>query len=124
MRPKKVVLVVDGNVERLSIKKFLIDTHGYRVITASSADEALATLRSKGVNLMAIDLPLVDRKALVSRAMEIDPEVSTAIVSGLTAKVLIDRVKGGVAGKRGPKPRRELSAPMEASVQSEGTAVA
>ena len=45
MRPKKVILCVDDNEQALSVRTFLLETRGYRVITASSSKEALEILQ-------------------------------------------------------------------------------
>jgi CheY-like chemotaxis protein len=42
MRPKKVILCVDFDERELSTTKFMLTTNGYRVLTASTPDEALA----------------------------------------------------------------------------------
>jgi DNA-binding NtrC family response regulator len=43
MRPKTIILCVDENEQELSIMKFTLETNGYRVITAPTADKAIAT---------------------------------------------------------------------------------
>ena len=45
MRPKKTVLVLDGNADMLSLRKFLLETRGYRVLAASTPQEAVGLLR-------------------------------------------------------------------------------
>ena len=34
MRPKKTILCVDDNEQALSVRKFMLETRGYRVLTA------------------------------------------------------------------------------------------
>ena len=42
MRPKKVILCVDDNEQELSVLKFMLATNGYRVLSASNGQEAIA----------------------------------------------------------------------------------
>ena len=35
MRPKKTILCVDDNEQGLAVRKFLLETRGYRVVTAA-----------------------------------------------------------------------------------------
>ena len=41
MRPKKTILCVDDNEQILSVRTFLLETRGYRVIAATNAQQAL-----------------------------------------------------------------------------------
>jgi two-component system response regulator CpxR len=123
MRPKKIILCVDDNEIALSIRKFLLVNRGYFVITASSAEQALAIFRGIEIDVVLTDLimPHMDGNELVRRLKEIDPEAQTIIVSG-TVKVhghanhaeaffpkgspvedLLDRLRVLAIRKRGPK---------------------
>ena len=42
MRPKKVILCVDDNEQELSVLKFMLVTNGYRVLSATNGQEAIA----------------------------------------------------------------------------------
>ena len=44
MRPRKTILCVDDNEQVLSVRKFLLETRGYRVLAVASAKEALERL--------------------------------------------------------------------------------
>ena len=41
MRPKKTILCVDDNEQALSVRKFMLETRGYRVLTATGSEAAL-----------------------------------------------------------------------------------
>ena len=41
MRPKKTILCVDNNEQVLSVRTFLLETRGYRIIAVNTAQEAL-----------------------------------------------------------------------------------
>ena len=46
MRPKKTILCVDDNEQVLSVRTFLLETRGYRVIARSHSQEALEVRRA------------------------------------------------------------------------------
>lgn len=124
MRPKKTILCVDDNEQGLAVRKFLLETRGYRVVTAVSAHEAIDVLRNGGVDLVLGDLimPRMDGNEMVNHMKEIAPEVPMLLVSG-TVKAferachadaflpkgtsspaeLLERIRVMIARKRGPK---------------------
>ncbi len=127
MRPKKVILCVDDNEQVLSVRTFLLETRGYRVLSAATAEDALDQLRAMavgGIDLLLCDLlmPQMDGNELVRRAKQLHPGLPAMIVSGtvnaadraLHADVflpkggcspaeMIERIRVLVARKRGPK---------------------
>jgi len=42
MRPKKIILCVDSNEQELSVRKFMLETNGYRVATATNGRDAIS----------------------------------------------------------------------------------
>jgi two-component system response regulator CpxR len=44
MRPRKTILCVEDNEQILSVRKFLLETRGYRVLPMTCAAEALEYL--------------------------------------------------------------------------------
>ncbi len=84
MRPKKTILCVDDNESILSVRKFLLETRGYRVIAARSAEEAIELFGQGGIDLVLGDLvmPLMDGNEMVRRMKEISPEVPMILISG------------------------------------------
>jgi two-component system response regulator CpxR len=127
MRPKKTILCVDDNEQVLSVRTFLLETRGYRIVAVSSAQEALEVLERSlpgTVDLVLCDLlmPQMDGNELVRRAKQLHPGLPAMIVSGtvnafdraLHADVflpkgasspaeMIERIRVLVARKRGPK---------------------
>lgn len=127
MRPKKVILCVDDNEQALSVRTFLLETRGYRVITASTAKEALDIVRRTipgTLDLLIADLllPGMDGNDLVRHAKQMHPMLPALIVSGSvtaydralaadaflpkgagTAAELLEKIRVLVARKRGPK---------------------
>ena len=141
MRPKKTILCVDDNEQILSVRTFLLETRGYRVVAAHSAQEALTVLDQYlpgTLDLILCDLimPQMDGNELVRRAKQLHPGLPAMIVSGtvnafdraLHADVflpkgasspaeMIERIRVLVARKRGPKkavPAPAQSAPLGA----------
>jgi two-component system response regulator CpxR len=127
MRPKKTILCVDDNEQVLSVRTFLLETRGYRIIAASTAKEALEVLERSlpgTLDLILCDLlmPQMDGNELVRRAKQLHPGLPAMIISGtvnafdraLHADVflpkgasspaeMIERIRVLVARKRGPK---------------------
>jgi two-component system response regulator CpxR len=139
MRPKKIILCVDDNEQTLSIRKFLLETRGYRVLTATSGHEALEILEEYApgdLSLLLCDLlmPQMDGVELIRRAREMQPGLPTLMVSGTVTAFdrgscadaflpkgasspveLLERVRILVARKRGPKKQVQPAAPQLAA---------
>jgi len=137
MRPKKTILCVDDNESVLSVRKFLLETRGYRVITARSASEALEIFRAGGVDLVLGDLvmPEMDGNDMVQRMKEIAPEIPMILISGTvkaferanradaflpkgasTPIEMLERIRVMIARKRGPKKIfRPAFAPLDSA---------
>jgi two-component system, OmpR family, response regulator CpxR len=127
MRPKKVILCVDDNEQALSVRTFLLETRGYRVLAVQTAQEALDILERTvpgTLDLLIADLlmPGMDGNDLVRRAKQMHPMLPALIVSGSvaaydralaadaflpkgagTAAELLEKIRVLVARKRGPK---------------------
>jgi CheY-like chemotaxis protein len=127
MRPKKIILCVDDNEQTLSIRKFLLETRGYRVLSTTSAHEALEIIASYApgeLSLLLTDLimPQMDGVELIKRVREMGIGLPTLMVSGTVTAFergsgadvflpkgacspveLLERVRVLVARKRGPK---------------------
>jgi CheY-like chemotaxis protein len=122
-RPKKTILCVDDNEYVLSVRKFLLETRGYRVLTAPGAERALELFREGGIDLILSDLvmPAIDGNELIRELKKINPEVSAILISGsiksyaragnadvflpkgFSVEDMLERVKVLILRKRGPK---------------------
>ncbi len=135
MRPKKIILCVDDSEQTLAIRKFLLQTRGYRVLTATSGPEALEILEEYApgdLSLLLCDLlmPQMDGVELVRRARELQPGLPTLMISGTVTAFdrgagadvflpkgacspseLLERVRTLVARKRGPKKHVQPTPP-------------
>jgi two-component system response regulator CpxR len=141
MRPKKTILCVDDNEQILSVRTFLLETRGYRVVALSNPHEALDAISHSlpgSIDLLLCDLlmPLMDGNELVRRAKQINPALPAMIVSATVAAYdragradvflpkgaaspaeLLERIRILVARKRGPR-KAILAAPQEPSLHT------
>jgi len=145
MRPKKTILCVDDNEQVLSVRTFLLETRGYRVIAVESPHEALQTISNSlpgSLDLLLCDLimPQMDGNELVRRAKEIHPALPAMIISGSVTAYdragradaflpkgacspaeVLERVRILVARKRGPR-KLSASAPHSRSLHATASA--
>lgn len=138
MRPKKRVLIVDANEERLSVLRFTLGTmYGRTVKGAATAEEAYALAAGWLPDLLVtawpsppIDVPKLLIRAhrtwpslpLLLMANAHAPEALQTLVDGIAMPAermagLIARVKLMTAHKRGPKPKPVQSVPVPIAAQ-------
>lgn len=136
MRPKKVVLFVSANKQRLSCLAFVLETRGFRVLRAQDAREAIDVMVASGFGYSCLELlvteyelPLVDGDRLTQLAKELYPDLPVLLMSytllgfdqphsadfflpkGCTdAATVVERVRILTARKRGPK--KQLTPPV------------
>jgi CheY-like chemotaxis protein len=124
MKPKRTILCVDDNEQSLSIRKVLLETRGYRVLTYSKGEEALERFKKGGIDLLLTDLsmPGLDGSKLIQAAKAISPQTPAILLSGknklydhntqadvflsksMYAPVeLLERIRVLLIRKRGPK---------------------
>jgi len=140
MRPRKTILCVDDNEQILSVRKFLLETRGYRVLAVTTAAEAIEHLQAAlpgSIDLLLSDLimPQMDGNELVRRAKQMHPFLPALLVSGTVSNFdraaaadaflpkgactpveLLDRIRILVARKRGPKKQPQGVANNEIQV--------
>jgi two-component system response regulator CpxR len=145
MRPKKTILCVDANEQILSVRTFLLETRGYRVIALASPHDALEAIGHSlpgAIDLLLCDLlmPQMDGNELVRRAKQMQPMLPAMIVSATVSAYdragqadcflpkgagspaeMLERIRVLVARKRGPR-KAVLPAPME-SVRNSAVAL-
>lgn len=136
MRPKKTILCVDDNEQSLSIRKFMLETRGYKVIVSHNGRDALQTFDQGGIDLVLSDLvmPDMDGAELVKRIKEISPETPAILFSGkikmydkdTSADIflpkgsyapaeLLERIRLLLVKKRGPKKSSASIAAVKAA---------
>ncbi len=138
MRPRKTILCVEDNEQILSVRKFMLETRGYRVIALTNSHAALEYLEGTppgSVDLLLTDLllPGMDGNELARRAKQMHPGIPTLLVSGVvsnydragaadaflpkgacTPAEMLDRIRVLATRKRGPK--KQLQSPFMAPV--------
>ena len=127
MRPKKIILCVDDNEQVLSVRTFLLETRGYRVIAVTNPQDAIEAITNSlpgSIDLLLSDLlmPQMDGNELVRRAKQLHPTLPAMIISGTVAAFdragradvflpkgacspaeMLERIRILVARKRGPR---------------------
>lgn len=124
MKPKRTILCVDDNEQSLSIRKVMLETRGYRVISCTNSMDALQIFEQGGIDLILSDLvmPGVDGAELIARVKKISPQTPAILFSGtvkgyerdtvadvflpkgMYAPVeLLERIRLLLVRKRGPK---------------------
>jgi CheY-like chemotaxis protein len=125
MRPKKVLLCVDDNEQELSVLKFMLETNGYRVLTALNGQEAVAIFASTPqVDLVLTDsqMPQMSGNQLVTRLKRMAAHVPMILLGdgqspngelhaadalivrkNCSTQDLLERIKLMSARKRGPR---------------------
>src|SRR5882762_5569208 len=84
MKPKRTILCVDDNEQSLSIRKVLLETRGYRVISCHDGEDALARFKKGGIDLVLTDLimPGFDGSKLIEEVKAISPQTPAILLSG------------------------------------------
>jgi CheY-like chemotaxis protein len=124
MRPKKVILCVDDNEQELSVLKFMLVTNGYRVLSATNGQEAIAIFADNTIDLVLADysMPHMSGDQLVAKLKQLAAHVPMVLLGDLqkiggqvhgadallakktcTPLELLERVKVMSARKRGPR---------------------
>jgi CheY-like chemotaxis protein len=139
MRPKKVILCVDDNEQELSVLKFMLETNGYRVLSALNGQDALSAFADNSVDLVLADyaMPQMNGNQLVDRLKQIashvpmillgDPQRMGGEIHGADALLakkncspheLLERIKVMSARKRGPRKGTVRQLPAELAIAS------
>lgn len=132
MRPKKVILCVDDNEQELSVMSFMLSTNGYKVVPATSGQEAIGHFARMQVDLVLADfsMPQMNGHQLVNRLKQIaghvpmillgDPQAMAGQIHAADALLakkncspqdLLERIKVMSARKRGPRKGSMRQAP-------------
>ena len=92
-----IVLCVDDEVEALNLRKAMLESHGYRVLTATNAEEALKLFDCEAVDVVLTDHLLKGQTgtALAAEMKLRKPGVAVVIYSGV-ARVPDDMYKADV----------------------------
>jgi signal transduction histidine kinase/CheY-like chemotaxis protein len=123
-----LIMVVEDNPSNLKLVCELLRAHGYRVVEASSGEEAMDTLKFLHPNLILMDIQLPGMDGLeVARALKADQHTSDIPVVALTAHAMKgDEVRAREAGCVGyiPKPIDTATFPRQIADLLRGRVVA
>ncbi|MGA8153619.1 MAG: response regulator [Terriglobales bacterium] len=124
MKPKRTILCVDDNEQSLSIRKVMLETRGYRVVSCASGREALDVFKKGGIDLVVTDLvmPGVDGTQVIEEIKTVSPQTPAILLSGkvkiydhntradvflpkgmYAPAELLERIRLLLVRKRGPK---------------------
>lgn len=147
--PKKVILCVNASEQELSVLAFMLSTNGYRVLTATSAADAVEVFKANSVDLVIADSAMpppagIDARQLALQLRLISDarpvpimllgdlevmgrEIPVANVhidkNNCPSVELLERIKIACARKRGPRKgvfyRKKQTAPAAQSVPRE-----
>ena len=95
----RTILLIDDQEEVRLSTQTLLEREGHHVLTASSAEQALALLREREVDLLLVDyfMPGATGEQLVRQVRSFDPFVQIILQTGYS----------------GEKPPREMLAQMD-----------
>jgi K+-sensing histidine kinase KdpD len=84
MKENESILVVDDDRDFLEIIRRILEHKGYKVETVSSADEAVSRLKRLffNVSILDISLPDADGTDLLSKIMEMHPDIIAIMLTG------------------------------------------
>jgi two-component system, OmpR family, response regulator CpxR len=132
MKPKRTILCIDDDERSLSIRKVLLETRGYRVLTCSDPQCAVELMKTGGIDLVLTDLmmPKLNGAKLIRELKTISPETPALLFSGtvnccledhvadvwlpkgeFAPMELLERIRVLLVRKRGPK--RPISLPQQ-----------
>jgi len=132
MKPKRTILCVDDDERSLSIRKVLLETRGYRVLTCSDPECAVEVMRRGGIDLVLTDLmmPKLNGARLIDQLKAVAPDTPALLFSGsvtccsedhvadvwlpkgeFAPVELLERIRVLLIRKRGPK--RTISMPQQ-----------
>lgn len=84
MKDEESILVVDDDLDFLEIIKRILESKGYQVDTAPSADQAVSRLKERffNVTILDISLPDADGTELLTGILEIHPDIIAIMLTG------------------------------------------
>ena len=121
------ILVVDDDLDTLRLVGLMLERQGYRIMAASSGQQALSMIYSERPDLVLLDLMMPDMDGIeVARRLRSSPETEDILIIMFTAKSQIeDKLEGFDAGADDyltkPTQPRELIAHVKAVLKRRGS---
>jgi two-component system, OmpR family, response regulator CpxR len=107
MRDRDTILCVDDEENQLTVRKFVLESEGYVVLTASSGQEALNILNSHRIDLVLSDhlMPGLTGTELARQIKARDPKLPVILISAVNdvpadaayADLFMSKLEGPVA---------------------------
>lgn len=80
------ILVVDDNSTNLVLMRFILEPRGYAVATATSAEEALASIAAQRPRVILMDLQMPGVSGFdLTRQLKADPATRDIVIVAVTA---------------------------------------
>jgi CheY-like chemotaxis protein len=94
------ILIVDDNPQNLKLARVLFTSHGYHVLTAADAEQAISVVAQTPPKLILMDLQLPGMDGLeLTRRLKADPLHRQTIIVAVTASAMKgDEEKAARAG--------------------------
>jgi two-component system response regulator CpxR len=85
MKPKRTILCVDDVERSLSIRKIMLETRGYRVLTCCDPQHAIDLVGGGGVDLVLADLmmPKMSGAKMIDEMKAASPQMPAILFSGV-----------------------------------------
>lgn len=113
---QETVLVVEDEPALLDLNKLLLEAQGYRVLSASTPNEALRLAEecTEGIHLLMTDvvMPEMNGRELAEKLLSLYPRLKCLFTSGYTAEIIAHHgvLDKGVYFIQKPFSRRDLAA--------------
>ncbi len=107
LRGNESVLVVDDVKEQREVARYLLETLGYQVYSASSGEEAVALYRARKYDIIILDMimePGIDGLETYRRILKIRPGQKAVIASGFSETERVREAQNMGAGAYIKKP--------------------
>jgi two-component system, OmpR family, response regulator CpxR len=131
VRPKKKILLVGDDEDRVGVLRFLLETHRYSIHLFNGVADAI------GVDLVLVLWPFAAARELLTAAKAFFPPIPTVVLSGNRTRLplgfmpdmtlcrdqcssaeILERIKVLTARKRGP--RKGTPAPVKRPAEAQG----
>lgn len=95
---QKDILVVDDHPGIQLLLTDILESAGYRVVTAETGTEALEKVHAQAFDLLILDykLPVLDGREVLARLEQQEMQVPVILISGLVEEMKMDEQNNGL----------------------------
>lgn len=124
--PKPCILAIDDEENFLSFLTEMLECQGYRVITASSADEGIKIYEERGreIDMVLLDflLPQMTGDLVFDELQRLNPDVRVVLVTGYERSVPFEMFQKGLLGSlKKPFSLTDLIGKVEEALNAPGS---